>query len=445
MNVDYVLIGYGVVGRGVLAYLKGTATVIDHHPVQLVPVAGLSVTTVVETVTEHNFASLLERHSRPGSIVIETANHIGTSEIVAWCHANGRHFVNTVADIWHSQLVDWSDGYRNIDGLLYRVVEPLFALHERARTGATSVVMQGANTGMVNHYLGVAIADLGRATDRTLDEVGRRVRQVYILEKDTLAFRPELRPEPDVFYNTWNIKEFILESAALCEFPENGVRTVRTRPLQRDVFLDDVIIKGRLVPHEETFTMAYYLERRFGNRSASVQFLYEASPIGVYSRMRYPFGYDYLERTATHELERGYDLVGTLIVLDDGSNWFTGHRMENDVARRYYADTNATAWYVSAGVLAAVEWIRAEPERGILFPEFADNRTVVGCFLRYADPAAHISRPIANLFVSEEYDDITVANLFATGEKSYDPASHAPDAATTISAESSGPASPPRE
>lgn len=420
--MDYVLIGYGVVGRGVLARLTGSITVIDRDPVTISPAAGQSIEIVQATVTERNFAELMEQHSRPGTIVIETANHIGTAELVSWCHANGRHFVNTVADIWLDQLIDWSDGFRNIDGLLYRVVEPLFKLHETARSGATSVVMQGANTGMVNHYLALAIAELARTTGRPLEAVGRAVRDVYIIEKDTLCFRPDFRPQPDVFYNTWNIKEFILESAAFCEFPERGQRTVRSRPLQRDVFLDDVTVKGRLVPHEETFTFAYYLERAFGNRNASVQFLYEASPIGVYSRMRYPFGYDYVERCATHELAGGYDLVGTLVVLEDGNNWFVAHRMDNDVALRQFADTNATAWYVSAGVLAAVRWIKEAPNRGILFPEFADNRAVLDHFLHYADPRTHISRPIVNLFVSEEYDDIVVGNLFATGEKVCPPA-----------------------
>lgn len=417
--IDYLVIGHGVVGRGVVAHLKGHVVIIDERPIAVERNAARETQVVLGAVTEKNFVELLGRFSDPGTIVIETANHIGTADVVAWCHANGRHFVNTVADIWHSDLVEWSDGYRNIDGLLYRVVEPLFALHERATAGATSVVMQGANTGMVNHYLRQAIRDLAAASGKSEDAIGGAVRQVYILEKDTLTFRPGVRPEPDVFYNTWNIKEFILESAALCEFPENGARMVRDRPLQRDVFLDDVVIKGRLVPHEETFTMAYCLERTYANSQASVQFLYEASPIGVFSRMRYPFGYEYTERCVTNEVDTGYDLVGTLIVLDDGQNWFTGYRMENAVARRFFTDSNATAWYVSAGVLAAVDWIRAQPDRGVLFPEFADNAAVIDRFLTWGDRAHYISRPVSSLFVSAEYDDISIANLFATGERIY--------------------------
>jgi homospermidine synthase len=418
--IDYVVIGHGVVGRGVVAHLRGRIVIIDQQPTAYENGKGQIVQIVQACMTEHNFVELLEHHSAPGTIVIETANHVGTADVVAWCHANGRHFVNTVSDIWHSDMVAWSDGYRNIDGLLYRCVEPLFALHEGAPAGPTSVMMQGANTGMVNHYFRQAIRELAASAGETEDAIGRAVREVYILEKDTLCFRPGVRPEPNVFYNTWNIKEFIIESAAFCEFPEKGARTVRDRPLQRDVFLDDVVVKGRLVPHEETFTMAYCLEKTYGNTQASVQFLYEASPIGVYSRMNYPFGYEYTERCVTDEVERGYDLVGTLIVLDDGRNWFTGYRMENAVSRRFFENSNATAWYVSAGVLAAVDWIRAEPNRGILFPEFADNAAVIDRFLAWGDRTDFISRPIASLFVSPEYDDIAIANLFGTGERVFE-------------------------
>jgi hypothetical protein len=104
--------------------------------------------------------------------------------------------------------------------------------------------------------------------------------------------------------------------------------------------------------------------------------------------------------------------------------------MDNAVSRRFFENSNATAWYVSAGVLAAVDWIRAEPDRGILFPEFADNAAVIERFLAWGERSAYISRPVSSLFVSEEYDDIAIANLFATGERTYEEPSQ--DAVATV-------------
>lgn len=118
-------------------------------------------------------------------------------------------------------------------------------------------------------------------------------------------------------------------------------------------------------------------------------------------------------------MEEGYDLVGTLVVLDDGSASFTGQHMENADARRFLAETNATAWYVSAGVLAAIEWIEAEPNRGILFPEFADEAAVIRNFHRWCNPSAFQSYPVTGLVLSPEYRDIEIDNLYATGEKIY--------------------------
>lgn len=415
--IDYVLIGHGVCGRGVLHYLRGNIVVIDKMPVEIPLRPGRDVRVVTELVTESNYRDLLGRHSDPGTIIVETANEIDTADVAVWCNENGRHFVNTVGDIWRHKANQWSNHYRNIDDLLWRIVGPLTELQGAGRGGATSLLMHGANTGMVNQWLKRAIADLAKDLGQSYESVGRRVRQAYIVEKDTLCFRPGFTPAPDVFYNTWNIKEFILETVAHCEFPERGKWALRDRALQRDLFLDDVAVKARLVQHEETFTMDYFLKQAFGNHEATVQFLYEASPIGTWSRCRYPLGYDYVERAVVDEVERGYDMVGTLVILDDGRAWFAGHKMHNAEARGFFDLTNATAWYVSAGVLAAIDWVRHNRDRGILIPEFADHDAVIANFHRYCDPSHSFSRPVRQLWMSEEYDDVEIANLYATGEK----------------------------
>jgi homospermidine synthase len=165
--------------------------------------------------------------------------------------------------------------------------------------------------------------------------------------------------------------------------------------------------------------MDYFLKQAFGNDRATVQFLYEASPIGTWSRMRYPLGYDYVERAVVDEvdLDRGYNMVGTLVILDDGRAWFTGHKMQNSEARRFFDLTNATAWYVSAAVLAAIEWVEKNRDRGILIPEFSDHDAIIANFHRYCDPAHTFSRKVERLWMSEEYADVEIANLYASGEK----------------------------
>ncbi len=410
---DVLLIGHGIVGRGVLRHLRGHITVVDRVPVQVQALPGQTVDVIQASVNPYTWLDLLERHTRPGTIVVETATEIDTAEVVAWCHRNGRHFVNTVADIWHPTLMEWSEGYRRIEGLMDRIVAPLLALNDAHPSGPTSVVMHGANTGMVNHFFKQAMRGLARQRGLSIEQIGAEVRAAYVVEKDTICFRPGFEPDRGTFYNTWNIREFLIESAARPEYPQGGAVAIAPRALQRDLFLDDTAVKGRIVSHEETFTMAHWLDRVGGNRGATVQFLYEASPVGLWSRVHHPFGSNYVERIVTSEVDCGFDLVAALVVLKDGANWYCGHRMTNDEAHGFFAETNATAWFVSAGVLAAIDWIREHPDRGIRLPEFADDAAILKRFHRWCDPAHFVSRPVRNLFLSEPYADIGVGNLYA--------------------------------
>ena len=75
-------------------------------------------------------------------------------------------------------------------------------------------------------------------------------------------------------------------------------------------------------------------------------------------------------------------MVGTLVILDDGKNWFVGHKMDQDTAIKFAPMSNATAWYVSAGVLSAIDWIKQNESCGVLFPEFADHTHIVQNFLK---------------------------------------------------------------
>jgi len=373
------------------------------------------------TITDKNYIEILDKYSQPGTIVIETANEIDTADLAVYCNHNNRYFVNTVADIWKSTVLEMTNEYKCIDHLLYKIVDRLIKVFEANRQGPTAVLMHGANTGMVNHYLKCAIHDLACYYGLSFEEAGKKVREAYILEKDTLCFRPRFVPNPNVFYNTWNIKEFILESVALCEYPNHGQNTFLHRSMQRDVFMDNLMIKGRMVSHEETYTMAYYMAKEFGNRDCVVQFLYEASPIGIMSRMRFPFGFKYEERTVSQEeVDTGFDLVGTLIVCDDGKNWFTGHQMQQETAIQFAPQSNATAWYVSAGVLSGVRWIQKNPNWGVLFPEFANHSAIVQHFMEFTNPKQHISRPIKQLYISASYPDIDLENLYSTGKRVYD-------------------------
>lgn len=139
----------------------------------------------------------------------------------------------------------------------------------------------------------------------------------------------------------------------------------------RDIRLSDTLVHGRVVSHEETYSIADYCLRKY-KKHPEVQFIYECSPIGEVSRVKIPLGTPYTSRCVSTEADQEYgsDLVGTLIQLKNGKAWSTyfdcTQKELNSSIKKF---TNATAWYVSCGVLASILFLREFPRQGAGFAE----------------------------------------------------------------------------
>ncbi|VVC76615.1 Homospermidine synthase [Aquicella siphonis] len=412
-KIDYVLIGYGIVGAGVLHYLNGNIVVIDKTRKDIPLSPRRNILFIEQAISDSNYRDLLAAHSHPGTIVIETAVETDTRALSSWCHRNGRHFINTVGDAWLPETLRLTNHYQNIDGIMNVYIDRLIpALTDN---GPTCLLTHGANPGMVNHYLNAAIQELAAARQQSFAQIVDQIQEIHILEKDTLMFKKNFVPESHIFYNTWNILEFFLESIAHTDYPDhNGIKAYQNAK-SRLVVLDHTAIHGRIVSHEETFSMRHYLASQY-NKTCKIQFLYECSPIGELSRTKWKFGESYQAKCATDELdhEHGFDLVGTLVVLRDQSNWFCGYSMEQSEALHAYPHTNATAWYVSASVLAAIDWLKDNPGRGLVFPEMTgadDSLRIIEHFRKHCSGMNYFSTPVRNLFISDEYDSYECVNL----------------------------------
>jgi homospermidine synthase len=164
--------------------------------------------------------------------------------------------------------------------------------------------------------------------------------------------------------------------------------------MARDLRLRDHLVHGRVVAHEETYTLADYLLRKY-QRHPQVQFIYECSPIGEMSRMRMALGSPYTPICVSSEAdaENGSDLVGTLILLKDGRAWSTGFDCSQfELADSIKSFSNATAWYVSCGILASILFIREFPSQGAGFPEDFDirfNQIVIRNFESFVTEQPH--------------------------------------------------------
>lgn len=412
-HVDYLIIGYGIVGSGVYHYLKGSIVIIDKIERNVPTYDDKTLHFVHETISGENYQDLLSRYSTPGTIVIETAVETDTKGLSTWCHQNQRYFINTVGDAWLSETLKLTDNFSKIDGIMNIYIDRL--VPALTTSGPTCLLTHGANPGMVNHYLNCAIGELAAQKKTTFADIVEQIDQVYVLEKDTLMFKNGFIPEEGVFYNTWNILEFFLESIAHTDYPDHHGISAYDHAKSRVAVLDQFTIHGRVVSHEETFTMKHYLETVY-NKKCKIQFLYECSPVGELSRTKWKFGDNYQSRCAVEELDRenGFDIVGTLVVLKDKSNWFCGYKMYQQEAAKMFKQSNATAWYVSASVLAAIDWLKQNTNRGVVFPEMIgheDSKQVVENFKKYCSGLNYISTQVHNLFISEEHDTYECINL----------------------------------
>ncbi|GDY11947.1 hypothetical protein LBMAG53_08250 [Planctomycetota bacterium] len=404
------IIGFGVVGKGVFAGLQRhftqvEGTIIDQDA-QTIGDGRAALSEQGSNPANHwdfqqlrihsgNYAEVLSLLTRPGSLVVETCVEVNTTDILRWCLGNGRHFTNTVCDLWREQTLKKTDHYRNLHGILHQFVAPVadYIRTEITPTDpaqTTCLVGNGANIGMVNHYFKKALADAAHAWNLTPETLAASLSGVYIFEKDTIVFRRDFVPAPGIFYNTWNILEFHLESVAHVDYPRETQAAEHTdrprdqavsndwyhRAMARDLRLRNHVVHGRLVAHEETYTIADYLLREY-QRHPEVQFIYECSPIGEMSRIKIPLGSPCARVCVSDEADsaHGSDLVGTLIVLKDGRAWSTGFDCTQiELAEEIKAFSNATAWYVSSGILASILFMREFPSLGAGFPEDFDIR-----------------------------------------------------------------------
>jgi len=72
---------------------------------------------------------------------------------------------------------------------------------ESVQSGGNSicVVGSGANIGMVNNYLKHCVKQLSLKHNISMEETLSKVKEAYIVEKDTLMFRKDFKPDSNTF------------------------------------------------------------------------------------------------------------------------------------------------------------------------------------------------------------------------------------------------------
>ena len=416
------LLGYGAVARCTLPiFLQSiqvppkNVTVLDFADVgeHLKPWVEQGVRFVRERVTQQNLGAVLKRYLATGDLLIDLAWNIDCCELLEWCHDRGVLYVNTSVEVWDPyEGAEWK---RPTERTLYwRHMNIRRMKYEWGDPGPTAVLEHGANPGLISHWLKRGFIDLaetllneGRIKGADAEEVRSYlksqsfnllaqkigVKVIHCSERDTqVADRPK---EVDEFVNTWSIEGLHEEGTTTAEmgwgthekYMPPGACLHDTGPRNQICLTQMGIntwvrswvpyysIHGMVVRHGEAFTISDYLtvwEDGQALYRPTVHYAYcpcDAAIVSLHELRGYNYRLQPKLRIMTDEIIGGEDILGALIMGHAYNSWWTGSILSIEESRKLVPHQNATVMQVAASVVAAINWMIENPQRGICVPD----------------------------------------------------------------------------
>lgn len=365
------------------------------------------------TLTKDNLAATLERLVPRRSVIVNCLAAVASIDVMSVAAARGCLYIDTSVENWDGEEVETHERQAVI--LDHR---------HRFRDAPPLVINQGANPGLVSHFVKAALesehALSGCPRPRTWAEMARDlgVVAVHVSEVDDQV--AAIAPRQGHFYGTWSVESFRCESletsihalghgaptsqgrvVALPDgypglaMPSNGMCTfAHSFTPARGRYL------GFVMSHVETFTIAAMLTHRSEGRLVyrpSVLFSYRPCPLTIWS-LRQPDWMRNRPRLLMTEIVEGADELG--VTLFRGPErpliWF-GSTLSERESRRHSPRSNATSVQVAAGLYAGLLAALESRRGGVLEPEDLDHRFILekarpylGALRREAGPAGAI-------------------------------------------------------
>jgi homospermidine synthase len=367
---------------------------------------------VRERVTPANLDRLLRAHAGSGDLIVDLTWSIDFFAIAEWARDHDVLYINASLESWDPSME--LEDKPALDKSLYGRYVQALKVAPRWRGAATAVCDHGTNPGLISHFVKRGLLDIAaralreRGASRThklrlerfiaagaFGQLARTlgVKVIHCSERDTQ--RASLPTAPDEFVNTWSVEGLWEEAIAPAELgwgthekelPRFALRPragPRNQIILRQMGLNTWVrswvpaqeIVGMMMPHGETFTLSHALTVE-GPRGIAyrptVHYAYlpsNAAMISLHELRCRNYTLQPRSRVMTDEITDGDDTIGALIMGHRYKSWWTGCRLSIDEARRKMKGVNATALQVSAGLIAGILWVLANPRRGLCFPE----------------------------------------------------------------------------
>lgn len=366
-------------------------------------------------VTPENIDEFLSARVSHGDMLLDLAWNIDAPTILNWCHENGVRYLNTSVELW--------DPYEDM-ATTHPLERTLYVRHQSltkmirqwgGNSGATAVLEHGANPGLVSHFVKQALTEItekilteGRAGTRQADlenalaqrEFNRLAmltgtKVIHIAERDTqISSTPK---EVNEFVNTWSIDGFYEEGIAPAELgwgthekklPPRGFAHNDDGPNNQICIAQPGMntwvrswvpcgpTHGMVIRHGEAYTMCHHLTVKDASGKdiyrPTVHYAYCPSNDAIASvrelQMR-NWEMQPKQRLLTDEIVSGRDELGVLLLGHDFTGWWTGSLLSIEETRAVLPHQSATTLQVAASIVAAVQWMIVEPDRGICVPD----------------------------------------------------------------------------
>jgi homospermidine synthase len=414
-NGRILLLGFGGVGQTMLPMilrhlaldpLKITVLEKDNHRELFKKKYGnTGVKYIIKEVVKDNMDEVLSTYVGNGDMIINLSLNIDGIEIVTWCLEHGVLYTDTSIERWPEEP----------DETIPRMGDrTLYVTHGKIRAatapwknnGATALVTNGANPGLVSQFTKAALLDIADAMNLNISIPQSReewallmmatgTKVVHIAERDTQVIDiPKIKGE---FVNTWSCEGFWAEGRAPAEMgwgtherpvPQNGfihkegpgnaayLKSPGVATLVKSWVPKGGAYNGFLVQHSESVTMSDYFTvlGKDGNPiyRPTVHYSYcpcDAAIASVHEFRGRELKIQDKKRIAKTEIVSGIDELGVLLLGHGMNGWWYGSQMSIQEAKAVMPGEGPTTVQVAANMLAGIVWMIQNPNKGYTEPE----------------------------------------------------------------------------
>lgn len=372
--------------------------------------ARLGITVQACRLTRDNYEAVLRPLLREGDFLLNLAVDVNSLALIRLCRELGALYLDADNQPWPGE----DDASRPpAERTNYRLREDVLDFRRQHPGGPTACITQGANPGLVNSMLKVALLEMAKATGLPAEvpqdgpgwgALARAlgIKVIHCAERDS-QLTPQRRRHGE-FVNTWSVEAFVGEglqpselgwgtherhwpvdahrhghgsdAAIFLDRPGMGTRVRSWTPLEGPYH-------GFLVTHAESISIADYLTVREAGQVVyrpTVHYAYHPCEDAVASIHELAGRHWRLQegkRILRDEISEGRDELGMLLMGNARGVYWYGSRLSVDEARALLPFNNATSLQVVAGIVGAMQWALRNPRRGVVEPDEIDHRVVM--------------------------------------------------------------------